>query len=115
MKISDVAISACGQTLNELARIGVPTIPITIIGNQVQQADAFAKSQFLRSVIKYQDIDLYKKVEEEMVALADQEERQKLSHIGKNLVDGQGVFRIIKELVYNEGHNKTSNKNIEDP
>ena len=32
---SDIAISACGQTLNELASVGVPTIGVCTAGNQL--------------------------------------------------------------------------------
>jgi len=44
---SDIAISAAGQTLYELARIGVPTIAIAITDNQINNIKGWAKTGFI--------------------------------------------------------------------
>jgi len=43
MAASDMAISAAGQTLYELARIGVPTIATAVVKNQLNNVQGWEK------------------------------------------------------------------------
>ncbi len=59
---SDVAISACGQTLYELARVGLPTIGVCVAQNQLQNIEGFRKLGFLQHIGFHND----KNLEEEL-------------------------------------------------
>ena len=43
---SDVAIASGGQTLYELARLGLPTIAIVLVDNQINDIDGWSKKGF---------------------------------------------------------------------
>jgi spore coat polysaccharide biosynthesis predicted glycosyltransferase SpsG len=48
---SDMAISAGGQTLYELARVGVPTVGVCIADNQLGSIKEWEKSSFLEYAV----------------------------------------------------------------
>ncbi len=86
MFLCDLAISAAGQTIYELARIGVPTHAIQVAENQANILLNWGKSNFLLT-------------ESIFTTLPDVYTRKSVSDIGRILVDGKGVVRIIKRLV----------------
>jgi len=85
---SDIAISGGGQTLNELARVGVPTVGISIAKNQLQNIETWEKTGFVKGF----DDDV-------IGQLRGQDIRKKMSMIGRNIIDGQGAKRIVKEIL----------------
>jgi len=105
---SDVAISACGQTLYELARIGLPTIGICIAENQSQNIKGWKDVGFLEYIGWYNDKDLENNLKEAVLKLESKEEREKRSRIGKNYVDGQGARRVVNRIL--EIHEKKNEK-----
>lgn len=96
---SDIAISAGGQTIYELARIGVPTIGVCVAQNQLQSVEGWEKSGFLKYVGWYNDENLLKKIAEVINEFMPYQERVRLSEIGRNYVDGKGAKRIISKLI----------------
>ncbi len=97
---SDAAISAAGQTLYELAVTGTPTIAISVAENQKSNITGWKKSGFLIDTIYYNDINLRRKIIEQIEALRSIKLRKKLSSIGKDKVDGEGSNRVIDFLIY---------------
>jgi len=96
---SDIAIAAAGQTLYELACVGVPTIAIAVAENQLNNLSGWVKEGFLTTEINYQDKNL-----EEKLLLAIQKYKQKklrteLTKIGREKVDGFGAVRIVQSLI----------------
>lgn len=85
---SDIAISGGGQTLNELARVGVPTVGISIAKNQLQNIETWEKTGFVKGF----DDDV-------IGQLRGQDIRKKMSMIGRNIIDGQGAKKIVKEIL----------------
>lgn len=88
----DLAISAAGQTLYELARMGLPTIAIGTAENQRQTIHGWIENGFLRSELWWNDLDLLEKLASEIRAR---------SHSSVEVLascDGQGARRIIKYL-----------------
>lgn len=95
---ADIAISACGQTLYELARIGVPTIGICVAENQLQNIHGWEKTGFLEYVGWYSDDNIKERLEDSLKYLANANTREEKSEIGRRIVDGQGPIRIINAI-----------------
>jgi len=96
---SDIAIAAGGQTLYELARIGVPTIGICVAENQSQNIEGWRKSGFLKYVGWYSDENLSEKIVKAVNEFMSYAERVERSEMGRNYVDGKGTKRIIRESI----------------
>lgn len=95
---SDIAISAGGQTLYELARIGVPTIGICIAENQLHNIEGWSKSGFLKYVGWYSNEHLEQRLKGSLKYLANKRTRIHISEIGRKAIDGQGYKRIINAI-----------------
>jgi spore coat polysaccharide biosynthesis predicted glycosyltransferase SpsG len=95
---SDIAISAGGQTLFELARIGVPTIGICMAENQLQNIEGWRKSGFLKYVGWYSDENLEQRLKSSLRYLANKRIRIHISEIGRKVIDGQGHKRIVNAI-----------------
>lgn len=99
MTQADVAISAGGNTLFELACLGVPTIVVcaeifeTITANRLQKEGVCVNLGFGKDV-KCQEI--YRALEG---LIRSKESRSKMSDKGKNLIDGCGAHRMAKEIL----------------
>jgi|LDZR01.1.fsa_nt_gi spore coat polysaccharide biosynthesis predicted glycosyltransferase SpsG len=107
MLISDVAISGCGQTLHELAKVGVPTIGVVVAENQKLNARYFQKLGFIMYAGKYNESSLDRNILKMLEILSDYNERKHRSEIGRKLIDGLGARRIVSEVVtYENSLNK---------
>jgi UDP-2,4-diacetamido-2,4,6-trideoxy-beta-L-altropyranose hydrolase len=96
---SDIAISACGQTLNELARVGVPAIGICLAENQIRNAEEWAKIGFLEYAEWYNNINILEKIKNSIEYLESEEIRKKKIKIVKIFIDGKGSLRVVSEAV----------------
>ena len=96
---SDIAISASGQTLYELARIGTPTVGICIADNQQMSMENWEKAGFLEYVGWYDQKDLLDRLKKAISKLPVDNERRKRSRIGKKYVDGKGPSRIVDSFL----------------
>lgn len=96
---ADMAISAAGSTLYELAACGVPTIALIQADNQVLAAESMAKAGCIMN-LGWGD-----KVDEKIMAKAtvelahDYYRRNSMSNIGQSLIDGFGAARCAHELI----------------
>jgi len=97
MSESDIAISAGGQTTYELARMGLPVIILCLAENQINNIRAMREKGFAQYAGHYGDIDIFTKIKKKLRILKPQKVRQKISNIGRKLVDGKGARRIVKE------------------
>ena len=97
MSRSDIAISSGGQTLHELARVGVPTIAFLQAENQRLNLEAWDKEGFIEYVGGYNNLG--KKISQGLDRLPLRKERARRSGIGMRLVDGQGARRIREALL----------------
>lgn len=85
MQKSDFAVASAGQTLSELARIGVPTIGIKVADNQKNNIINWSKSGFL--------------IDNEFIEKGiSKTQRCESSSIGQNIIDGKGVLRVVEEI-----------------
>ncbi len=96
---SDIAISACGQTLNELASVGVPTIGICIAENQLGNIKGWEKIGFLEYAGWNKENSCIKKIKNLLKYLEDTKVRENKSKIGRKFIDGKGEKRIARYLL----------------
>lgn len=99
---SDVAISAGGQTLYELARVGVPAIGICIAENQLRNIKGWCELGFLEYVGWYSCKSLEQKLTRSLRYAADKRIRMDISRIGRRSIDGQGCKRIVNTVKPNK-------------
>lgn len=94
----DIAVTAGGQTMLELASCGVPSLVIKTVDNQQNNIDILAKSEsvlYIGDVRGNSPTDICDAVKE----LADRGIREKLSENSMEYLDGQGARRIAKAVV----------------
>ncbi len=84
---SDLCISAAGQTISELARMGVPTIGVQVAENQKNNIKYWQESGFLFSENKIRNNPSL-------------EERKRCSAVGRDIIDGQGVKRLVERVLF---------------
>jgi spore coat polysaccharide biosynthesis predicted glycosyltransferase SpsG len=95
---SDIAISSAGQTLYELARIGLPTIAVVVADNQVKNAGGWQRRGFVRVAGAWDRKDIADRIALHMDEF-DSIDRRKASHgAGRRLMKGRGA-RLMAELV----------------
>lgn len=97
---SDIAISAGGQTLYELARVGVPTIGICIAENQLNNLKGWKKAGFVECTEWYQDEYFFSKLLKNLNTISSYDIRIERSKAGRDLIDGEGAKRI-SEILFN--------------
>lgn len=97
---ADLAISAAGQTLYELANVGCPTVTISVVPNQRSQVTALSESEALIYAGDTTNDDILANLKNHLTnLLSDQEMRAKMSAIGQQLVDGQGAIRVVRNIL----------------
>jgi UDP-2,4-diacetamido-2,4,6-trideoxy-beta-L-altropyranose hydrolase len=96
---SDIAISAGGQTLNELARVGVPTIALAIADNQMNNVKGWQRAGFIEYAGSWEDKKCLESIEEDLKFLADKSARARRARVGRASVDGQGHRRVAEKIL----------------
>lgn len=94
MKNADMAITATGITLYELATFGIPSIVIPQAEHQEDIAKAFEKSGACINIGKSPDNKLI--YESTIMLMENKLLRKQLSKNAKVLVDGKGAKRVIR-------------------
>lgn len=93
---SDIAISAGGQTLYELAKIGVPTIAIAVSDNQINNVVGWQRTSFIDYAGWWEDEGIVDNITKSLNKLKNRTERKKRAEIGMEIINGQGAIRIVK-------------------
>lgn len=93
---SDIAISAAGQTLYELARVGLPTIAIGVVENQNLNLENWEKTGFIQVAGFWDDSELDKCLLEKLELLKDRNLRIKMRNTGRKFVSGRGAINIVR-------------------
>jgi UDP-2,4-diacetamido-2,4,6-trideoxy-beta-L-altropyranose hydrolase len=96
---ADLAISGGGQTLYELARVGVPTIAIGLSDNQLPNIKGWQKAGFISYAGWHRETGLLDRLRREVNRLLPYEARKERSRIGRGLIDGNGVERAIDRIL----------------
>lgn len=93
---SDIAISAGGQTVYELASTGTPAIIVGVAKNQLAVIKAFQRSGYIEYAGWWKSEQIFKNILNCIQNLKTFEERMKRSVKGVSLIDNQGAERIVK-------------------
>ena len=96
---SDIAISAGGQTLYELARMGLPAIAVAIAENQLNNIKEWRVAGFVDYAGWYNEDKLSARLYACLNRIADYRIRARRSAIGKSYVDGNGADRIVAKIM----------------
>ena len=98
---ADMAISAAGQTIYELAAVGCPTIAVSLAANQQGQSKALAEAGVLSMAgDATSDGDVVAAIGRSLESLlSDPEAREKMTAIAQNHVGGQGAHIVAKAIV----------------
>jgi len=103
MLSADIAISTAGQTLYELARLGVPTIAIGAAVNQLESVKGWQEVGFIKYAGWWEDKCLCAKVSSYINEFEDFEQREHSSKVGSSLVDGKGARLIVDTILKEVG------------
>lgn len=93
---SDIAISAAGQTTYELARVGTPTIAISVAKNQFDNVKGWVKTGFIEYAGWFEDRNIFSTLKRTIKKIKILDLRKNKHQIGKYFVDGLGSNRLIK-------------------
>ncbi|HID79363.1 MAG TPA: UDP-2,4-diacetamido-2,4,6-trideoxy-beta-L-altropyranose hydrolase [Aquifex aeolicus] len=95
----DLAVSAGGQTLFELARVGVPTVAIGVAQNQENNLKGFSNLGFLETPFRWNEINFEEKLLEVFNRLMPYKVRKERSVLGREIIDGKGALRVAQFLI----------------
>lgn len=98
MDNADIVVSACGQTLNELASMGKPTIGICIDKDQILNQEFYFKNKFLPDLIYWNDVNLVEKISNAVNKYEIIDCRKKIEIGAPNLINKFGVNNISEIL-----------------
>ena len=107
MSSVDLAISASGQTLYELACMGIPTIAIGIIDNQKNNIKNWINQGFIEYAGCWNEKELFNTILDKINYLQDKNIRQNKKELGVNAVDGKGSLKIVKNVLNEFYHNNS--------
>ncbi|MDP2038991.1 MAG: bifunctional UDP-2,4-diacetamido-2,4,6-trideoxy-beta-L-altropyranose hydrolase/GNAT family N-acetyltransferase [Ignavibacteria bacterium] len=96
---SDLAITTGGQTLVELARVGVPAIAISVSENQTLHMNGWFKEKFLLAELLHNQPNLENRILLLIGNLRKKAPREIISKIGRQKVDGGGAKRVVHFLI----------------
>jgi UDP-2,4-diacetamido-2,4,6-trideoxy-beta-L-altropyranose hydrolase len=96
---SDIVISGCGQTLNELVSIGTPTIGICIDDDQVCNQNFYFENDFINHKNFWNESDLKTKLKIQINELLKYENRKEIFKNTRDLINKNGVINLIKDII----------------
>ena len=94
---ADIAISAGGQTLFELARTGTPSIMIGVADNQTNNINYFSNKGFLFAGL-WNSKELQKNIFSQFEELKNYKLRSNTSTDVRNIIDGNGIERVLENI-----------------
>jgi len=94
MRAADLAVSAAGQTLCELARCGTPTLAVAVASNQERNLAAWSALGAALSADRWSEPDLAGRLRAGLARLAPRESRARAAAVGPPVIDGQGTRRL---------------------
>ncbi len=99
---ADLAISAGGQTLYQLAACGTPTITLALFDNQLNQTKLLAQRGVIEWACDWQEPYMERRLAAAIAKLSGASARRALGETAQRLIDGRGPTRaaaaIIKRL-----------------
>ena len=100
---SDLAVSGGGQTLYELARMGLPTIAVALADNQATNIRGWRRAGFIEYAGRLGDGYIVNIVDRRIKNLNSVTKRKEKYRIGRSYIDGSGSKSIVYDAVINRG------------
>ena len=95
---ADLALSAAGQTLYQLARCGVPTLMIGVADNQTKHLREWPGAGAMLSAGMWDAPDLDERLLDGLESLKPAGVRAAMSTAGQTAVDGRGAARLADQI-----------------
>ena len=99
MTHADLALTACGQTLYEFMRLGVPAIGLAVSDNQIKCGQALHEDGYLREFLVWPDEGGLSRLNSALEDARPLDRRRAIRRSGQQIVDGQGARRIVEYLL----------------
>jgi spore coat polysaccharide biosynthesis predicted glycosyltransferase SpsG/RimJ/RimL family protein N-acetyltransferase len=99
MQDADIAVSSGGQTLYELARIGVPTLAVAVAENQLANTRSWSENGLMEYAGYCSEDRLFSKLSQGIKKLASYDIRVKKSRALKKYIDGHGAEHLVKSIL----------------
>ena len=99
MAWADMAVSAAGSTCWELARMGLPSILIILAENQRPIAESLQAAGVAQCLGWGERLSPGRLVDELLHIARDRVRRSRMSHLGRQLVDGHGAARVVEAMM----------------
>lgn len=99
MRTSDIAIAAGGQTLYELAKIGIPTIGILLVENAKDDTLGWAKTGFLKYVGEFDTPSLQESLIDTIENLFSYKIRLEMQQNGSTHISEDGGKLLVQEII----------------
>lgn len=99
MDEADIAICGGGQTLYEMASLGLPSIAITLVDDQVEDIRGFSKIGSTRALGWWNHTNLLSKIENEINLLTEPETRKNMASAGQQAINGKGALTLAQKLI----------------
>ena len=96
---SDIAISACGQTLYELASTGTPTVAVAISKDQYQNLKSWKRFASFASIDSTKSLNPVPKILKAVNIFMSYDERLKFYKKAKIAIDGKGAGRVVEMML----------------
>ena len=97
---ADLAVSAGGQTLYEMAATGTPTLAVEMFDNQAGLIAGLERYGSLRSAGRPEENGFQDRLQGMLLQLLSNSSlRQEMAEAGQRQVDGQGALRVAQEIV----------------
>ncbi len=94
----DLAVSAGGSTLYELAACGIPTAAFAYADNQLLHIRALERQRLLRYIGYHDRLDGQKLIDHILYLMGHPDIRKKIAAEQRALVDGKGCDRIVEKI-----------------
>ena len=99
MASADLAITAGGMTVFEMAALGVPILIVQIADNQIPIAKAWQQYGYGINMGRLDQLTPEYLQREFMFLIKDRVKCDAMSEAGRSLVDGEGARRVARELL----------------
>ncbi|WP_166805862.1 UDP-2,4-diacetamido-2,4,6-trideoxy-beta-L-altropyranose hydrolase [Jeotgalibacillus sp. R-1-5s-1] len=97
--VSDIVITAAGQTVYELLSRRTPFIPIQVVDNQKYTTKGLIKFNLVNKILNWEKVDFEKDLMNEFNILMNYDERVALNKRYKTLIDTSGIKKIVTALL----------------
>ena len=97
MKISDIAISAAGSTLYELGSLGIPTLGVILVDNQMEVAEEMHENGYILN-LGWDDKIEKCEIIEAINRIVDFDLREKMSNLTISEINKNGVEKLCSEI-----------------